>query len=296
MKNSLSIILILCFISCVTDNPTAKMKTYTEDLPNKTPLQFMKFLTPPDKLIHKGVVNPEFTEYYYTISDKQFKQFDVYVIKKKENVWSKPEKAFFNSKFSDHGMSFSPDGKSIYFSSTRPVRTEGISETWHIWKCDNINGKWNEPKFVDIPNLRNKLLSHPIITKSGKLYFHSSNLDYSEMNIYQTYNVNGGFAPATKTSISGNEQFNQICTPYVSPKEEYILFASIGKQLELLIAYNDGNDNWINSRKLSDIINHNGQGNPSVTADDKFLFYTTGNSDGTEWKVNWVNIENEIKK
>lgn len=271
------------------------MKSLAEKLPKKTPLQFMEFLTPMDKLIHKGVLNPDLTEYYYTLSDKQFKQFDVYVVRKTENVWSKPEKAFFNSTFSDHGMSFSPDGKSIYFSSTRPTKIEGVSESWHIWKCDNINGVWSEPEYVDIPNLRDQLVSHPVITNSGKLFFHSSNLDYSEMNIYQSNKVNGRFTPATMTSISGTEQINQKCTPYVSPIEDYMIFASVGEKLDLFIAYNDGNDNWVNSRKLNAIINRNGQGNPSVTPDNSYLFYTTGNSDGTLWTVNWVNIESELK-
>ncbi|MGK0412400.1 MAG: hypothetical protein ACJA1B_000592 [Polaribacter sp.] len=51
-------------------------------------------------------------------------------------------------------MSFSPDGNSIYFSSTRTTNIEGVPETWHIWKSDKVNGEWKEPIFMDIPNLR----------------------------------------------------------------------------------------------------------------------------------------------
>lgn len=86
----------------------------------------------------------------------------------------------------------------------------------------------------------------------------------------------------------------QKCTPYVSPDEKYILFASIEDQLDLMISFNDGNGNWINSRKLNNEINSNGQGNPWVTPDNKVLFYTSGNPDGTEWKINAVNIEEEL--
>ena len=78
-------------------------------------------------------------------------------------------------------MNFSPDGNSIYFSSTKPTNVDDVLETWHIWKSDKINGKWREPTFEDIPNLRDKLTSHTVITNSETLYFHSSNLDYSEM-------------------------------------------------------------------------------------------------------------------
>ncbi|WP_262496961.1 hypothetical protein [Formosa algae] len=38
-----------------------------------------------------------------------------------------------------------------------------------------------------------------------------------------------------------------------------------------------------------------GQGNPYITPDDKFLFYTTGGHLEKDWKVKWVNIESELK-
>jgi hypothetical protein len=45
------------------------------------------------------------------------------------------------------------------------------------------------------------------------------------------------------------------CTPYVSPKEDYLIFATIGNQLNLMISFNDEN----------------------------------------EWSVKWVDIESELK-
>jgi len=195
---------------------------------------------------------------------------------------------------SEHGMSFSPDGNSIYFSSTRPTKIDSISETWRIWKSDKIKGNWNEPKYVDIPNLRDKLVSHPTITSNGKLYFHSSNLDYSEMDIYQTQEKNGQFENAKRTAISQKPN-NGICTPYISANEEYLIFASIGNQLDLMISFNDGQGNWIKTKRLGDKINNLGQGNPYVTPNSKFLFFTTGEHQKQNWKVKWVNIESQIK-
>ena len=49
-------------------------------------------IVPSDKLIHKGIFNPEMDEYFFTLSDKQYAQFDVFVIKRVEEGWSKPEK------------------------------------------------------------------------------------------------------------------------------------------------------------------------------------------------------------
>ena len=39
-----------------------------------------------------------------------------------------------------------------------------------------------------------------------------------------------------------------------------------------------------------------GQGNPYVTPDNKFLFFTTENYQDENWKINWVNIKSKIKE
>jgi len=257
------------------------------------PIAFKEEFTPPGTLIHRGVFSPDLNEYYYTISDKQFEQFDVYVVKKVVAKWSAPQKAFFNSKYSEHGMSFSPDGNSLYFSSTRPTNIDGVSATWHIWKSERIGEEWSTPTFVDIPNLRTKLVSHPTIASSGSIYFHSSNLDYSEMDLYHTEQVNGRFQPAKRIPIPTNKQFGK-CTPYVSPNEELLIFASIGDQLDLMISHREGKGKWGAARKLNKKINTSGQGNPYLTPDNRYLFFTTGNNPEADWKVKWVNITAEL--
>ncbi|MEM9718682.1 MAG: hypothetical protein AAGA10_05525 [Bacteroidota bacterium] len=284
----------MVFLSCNTEVKRTETRFLTEIIPNDIPIEFKQDLIPDNKIIHKGTFNPDLTAYYYTISDKKFENFQVFKIEKDKGVWSEPERAFFDSKYDEHGMSFSPDGKTLYFSSTRPVNKEGVVQTWHIWKSDKVKGKWNEPVFVDIPNLRTKLVSHPTITHSGTLYFHSSNLDYSEMDIYQSKKIKGNFTEAKKASISTNSESGK-CTPFVAANEAYLIFASIGNQLDLLISFNDGKGKWTNTRKLNDKINDSGQGNPYVTPDNKFLFFTSGNYQDVDWKVKWVNIESEIR-
>lgn len=295
MKKLLTILLLTTvFMSCENKIENNKVKFLVNEVPNDIPIDFKQQLIPDNQLIHKGIFSPNLDAYYYTISDKNFEQFNVYVIKKDNGKWSEPKNAFFNSTYNEHGMSFSPDGNSVYFSSTRPVPISGIPQTWHIWKSTKVNGKWSAPIFVDIPNLRDKLVSHPTITNAGTLYFHMSNLDYSEMDIYYSILINGKYGNAEKTLISGSSKAGN-CTPYVSPEEDYLIFAAIGNQLELMISFSDENGGWNDTKKLNANINTNGQGNPYVTPDNQFLFFTTGNSE-TKWSVKWVAIEAELKK
>ncbi|MEM9934162.1 MAG: hypothetical protein AAF824_11135 [Bacteroidota bacterium] len=286
----LTLLLTTSFLSCQPQADFPDWKLLTEDVPAGIPMEFKADLIPSDKLIHRGIVSPDLSAYYYTLSDTNFEQFDVYVIEQESGNWSEPKPAFFNSRYNEHGMSFSPDGNSIYFSSTRPVTLEGVLPTWHIWKADKVDGEWTEPIYVDIPNLRDKLASHPILTNSGILYFHASNLDYSEMDIYQAKLVGSTCGNAEKVPISLSPNMG-TCTPYVSPNEDFILFAAIGDQLDLYVSFNDGQGNWTKTKSLGDTINSLGQGNPYVTADRKFLFFTTGDHKRKGWKVKWANIE-----
>lgn len=290
-KLKITFILTITLFSCKNSN--TNMLSLTEVIPGNIPIEFKHDLIPQNKLIHKGIFSPDLREYYYTISDKNFENFEVFVVDIDKGNWSLPKKAFFNSEHSEHGMSFSPNGKTLYFSSTRPTNTDGVVQTWHIWKSDKVNGKWTEPIFVDIPNLRNKLVSHPTITNSETLYFHTSNLDYSEMEIFSSKKENGKFKDAKRVHL---ETTLRKCTPYISPEEDYLIYATIGNQLDLMISYKDENGKWTGTKKLNDKINNEGQGNPYVTPDNKFLFFTTGNYQGKKWKINWVNIESEIKK
>ncbi len=285
-------LLILVCYSCTNKIETSKIEDLVDKIPKDIPMEFTLVSIPENKIVHKGIFSPDSKAYYYTISDQNFENFDVYVIKYFKNAWSQPEKAFFNSQYNDHGMSFSSDGKTVYFSSTRPVNRNDVSKTWHIWKADKIDNKWSVPVFVDVPNLRDKLVSHPTITNSGTLYFHSSNLDYSEMEIYRSKKVNDEFQNAEKLSFPTISNLSK-CTPIIAPSEDYLVFATVGSQLDLMISYKDENNLWKQPQKLNSQINTFGQGNPYITPDEKHLFFTT--AENNNWKVNWVNITSELK-
>ena len=143
--------------------------------------------------------------------------------------------------------------------------------------------------------MRDKLISHPTITHSGKLYFHASNLDYSEMDVYHSQGMEGEFQNAEKVEIAQKPNTG-LCTPFISANEEYLIFAAIGKQLDLSISFNDGQGNWTQTKPLNKKINNLGQGNPYVTPDHQFLFFTTGEHQKENWEIKWVNIKSELNK
>ncbi len=185
-------------------------------------------------------------------------------------------------------MSFSPDGKTLYFTSTRPTNVDGVADTWHIWKSEFHDGEWQTPEYVDIPNLRDKSTSHPSIASNGSMYFHSSNPDYSEMDLYVAKYENGAYQNAVRVFTTATLK----CTPYIAPDESYLIFANVGATLELMISYKK-EEGWSTPKQLPKSINTGGQGNPYISPDGAFLFYAKG---GEKWNVHWVSTFSFLRK
>lgn len=286
------LLLLLTFILMISCSPKkADHSSLLEESPKNLPLPFKPELIPEGKIIHSGSLSPDLTTYLYTLSDARYQRFDVYTIERTNDGWTRSKEAFFNSGFNEHGAKFSPDGNTIYFTSTRPTGIAGVADTWHIWKSEKQQNGWSKPTFVDIPNLRDKLVSHPSITESGTLYFHASNPDYSEMTIYSAQSTAGKFGDAQKLTITEN---NLACTPFVTADGQMLIYAAIGNQLDLMISRKTTEGDWSKPVPLDEQINTSGQGNPYLTSDDKYLFYTTGTEpkagQNPDWQVNWVDL------
>ena len=264
-----------------------------ETTPGRKPIDFKKDLKTPGQLIHKGIFSPDLNEFYYTLSDEAFKKFDVFVIRKLDNSWTEARQAFFNSPYNEHGMCFSPNGDTLYFSSTRPINAQDTSQTWHIWRSVKQNSAWSAPSFVDIPNMSHKMTSHPSVTSSGIMYFHASNTDYSEIDLYFTKMGNGKYKEAQKVSMPGSFPGGK-CTPFISPGHDYLIFASISEKLDLWLSFNK-EGHWSQPVKFGEAINSSNQGNPFVTPDDRYLFYTSGRLSDTDWSIKWVDISTQLE-
>ncbi|MEM8886760.1 MAG: hypothetical protein AAGD28_02160 [Bacteroidota bacterium] len=288
--------LSLFFLACQEERKSLSHTNpyLASELPSNEPLDLDFIQIPEGMLVHRGVFSPDLNHFYYTLSPGDFSQFDIYVMEKEGKVWSMGKKAIFNSDYSDHGMSFSADGKRIYFSSTRPVHEEGVPSTWHLWKSERVGENWGEAQYIDIPNLRDKLLSHPSIGNSDRLYFHASNLDYSEMNLYYAEKQDGKYQEAIQVEIPNMEDFD-LCTPYISPNEDYLIFARVSNQLDLMITHKTPAGQWAEAQAFSKQINTKGQGNPYISPDQKFLFYAAENDSAEGWSIKWANVESELK-
>ena len=114
------------------------------------------------------------------------------------------------------------------------------------------------------------------------------------MDIYHSQLIDGKFQDAIKIEIEQKFE-NGYAHLLFQLIEEFLVFASIGNQLDLYNSFRTKEGNWFPTSKLSKKINSMSQGNPYITPDNKFLFYVTGEKQKENWSVKWVDIESEIK-
>ena len=266
--------------------------------PTDTPVLFKPELIPDKQLAHAGIFTPDMTEYYYTLSNESFSQFTVMYIRKSGDNWTVPKEALFNSIYLEHGVHFTVDGLWVYFSSTRPIETGGSSSNWHIWRSKKIQNSWSKAEWVKIPGMEGKSTSHPSLTRSGRMYFHSYNPDFSDMALFVTEPINGVFQKANKVIFPENENHNTL-TPFVAQDESYLLFEKkFDDFLETYISYRHNGD-WQLPKWLADNVNTQNLGNPYITPDGLYMFYASGNwsknKPPNNWLIKWVSTKDVLK-
>lgn len=145
--------------------------------------------------------------------------------------WSEPAVAPFSGVYDDVDTVFSPDGKTIYFSSKRPLRSGGPAlEFFDLWKMsyDGARG-FGEPRHLGAgPNSAAEEL-YPSIDREGNLYF-GSNRDGEKWDVWRSARrPDGSFGPAAKLSAAVNTADYWEFNPEISPDGRTLLFVSLSR-------------------------------------------------------------------
>ena len=249
-------------------------------------------------VLSDGLSNRDFTisptndEIFFTLQQPRFLSSTILRMQKNNGRWGKPQVAPFSGKYRDLEAFFTPDGKSIYFSSDRPVSGIKAKKDFDIWKTSRLpNGKWGAPVHLDTTVNTDKDEFYPSVAKSGNLYFTvEAAYGKGKEDIVMCSPVKSGYSKPVSLSEainSPNYEFN----PFVDPDEQFIMFTSFGRKDDLgggdlYISHKDKNGNWLPAKHLPAPINSAGIDYcPYVTRDKKYLIFTSnransGFSDG----------------
>lgn len=202
-------------------------------------------------------------EVYFSIQNTSEDRAVIAVMKKKNNIWQKPEITSFSGKFRNIEPFLSSDGLRLYFASNRPLENEDITpKDYDIWYVQRkkINSDWSEPINIGAPvNSKNDEF-YPCVTLSGNLYFTSDAVKSHGKDdiLISKWDGKQYLEPENlglKVNSAGYE-FNA----FVSPNETFIIYTCYGKEDgfgsgDLYISYKDKNENWDYPKNLGIDVN-----------------------------------------
>ena len=287
MKLAIRLILIIVVeIYGVSFSQTRKDFIDTEDAyfgltpPGITPIVFAPGIVSDSNWAEhcQIAVSPDGKEIYWSLWTAEYKTEDgsknteqIFYSNFKNGKWSKPALAEF-IKGNPHGLNggpvFSLDGKKLFFYQ---VKSPWVSSDMDSYYVEKNNGEWStEPINIGEPyNTSNQDYS-PIFTSQGIAYKNH----FGKITQY-TYK-NNKFTFKDSTVIY--EDFRQAWNFYLSPNEEYIIFADRHDggygDYDLYISFKNDDYTWCKPINMGDKINTNMRERfPIVSPDGKYLFF-----------------------
>lgn len=141
---------------------------------------------------------------------------------------------------------FSPDGKTIYFQSTRPVPGFPARKGFDIWAIQKgQGGKWGEAFHLGNTINSDSSESYSSVSINGNMYFTLAKNGMTD--IYVSKFIKGKYeTPVALPSII-NDQAERESNPFIAADESFIIYFSTKKaglgEVDLYISFNK-NGEW----------------------------------------------------
>ncbi|HRH51389.1 MAG TPA: hypothetical protein PLP23_21730 [Panacibacter sp.] len=227
-------------------------------------------------------ISPDGKEYYYTIIAPR-NAYSVILVRKLINgKWSEAAVAPFSGVSPDLEPAFSPDGKKLFFVSSRPLTGEGPDKDFNIWYMERTSAGWSIPKQVGSNINTEGDEYYPSVTNDGTLYF-TANYDNSTVKdeIFKSKLINGEYQKPENLGEPINSKGYEF-NAYIDPEEKFLIYTCYGREDDmghgdLYISYRKENGEWQQPKNLGAAINSaNGLDYcPYISPDKKYFYFTS---------------------
>ena len=254
--------------------------------------------TPAPRLLAPGIVStgdiefspaltPDGRTLYFTKGSPGMKRSMWIVVSRLENgAWTTPEIAPFSGRYNDIDPTISPDGRRLFFASTRP--TDGGTapkKDFDLWVMERTPAKahgeagWSEPKNLGAPVNSAGSESTTSVASDGTLYIGVSGREAGPRTgrrLYRSKFANGRYEtpePLPAPIDGGEEDSNQ----YVSPDGRFMIFSSRrgGAESGLYVSRFE-NGAWTNPTPLDAKLNAAyAPYTPLISPDGKTFYFTS---------------------
>jgi hypothetical protein len=194
-------------------------------------------------------------------------------IKKVNNQWSEPNVAKFSADCYCTEPAFSPDGKYLYYSSSKGM--QDINQ-YCIWRVEKVGNEWSAPKkVIDITNPY-ILEFHPSITNDGIVFFCSWDSQKQSGNICKSKLSGDSYSEPEIIKLPFAIQGSNT-DPFIDPNENYLIASCSGQNgkggYDVYIFYKEQNGTWGVANIFDDRFNTKEDDNSfDISPDGRFLF------------------------
>jgi Tol biopolymer transport system component len=227
-----------------------------------------------------AVFSVDGTEFFFAVKLPARGRHVMLAMKQERGRWSAPAVLPFSGQYNDADPALSPDGKTLYFASSRPLAAGAPEKDWDIWAVERTASGWGQPRRLDAPVNSAAMEVYPSNTANGTLYFSSSRAVGTK--------AGGIFRAVPAAGLYPNvEAFDEpIVSEYgggdvfIAPDERTIIFSSSRAggygNSDLYVSFRRGNGAWTAPQNLGPTINSPLQEYcPSLSPDGKYFFFSS---------------------
>jgi len=203
----------------------------------------------------------------------------ILVSRLEKGVWTTPEIAPFSGRYTDIDPTFSPDGKSLIFASTRPTEGTEPRKDFDLWVIEKTGAGWSEPRNLGAPVNSAGSETTTSIASDATLYIGASGREggpRAGRRLYRSMLVDGKYEapePLPAPIDAGEEDSNQ----YVSPDGRFMIYLSKrpGADSALYVSYAEKGA-WSTPEPIGGTLNAEySPYTPLVSPDGKTFYFTS---------------------
>jgi len=187
--------------------------------------EFMSYLpgkVNTDSLEFNALFSPDGQSFYFSRSEIH----DIYETKYDGKQWGEPTLTSFSEKdFKECDPAFSPDGKKLFYISTKKRDRNDSTDDFDIWFVEKQEGEWSAPQNLAIVNSDSSEF-YVSFADNGNLYFASNRTGgFGSFDIYVSRFVNNSYTPPVNLGASvNNDHFEH--DPFISNDERFLIYTS----------------------------------------------------------------------
>jgi hypothetical protein len=229
-----------------------------------------------------AVFSADGTEFFFAVKLPMRGRHVMLTMKQERGRWSAPAVLPFSGRYNDADPALSPDGRTLYFASSRPLSAAGQEQEkdWDIWAVDRTASEWGQPRRLDAPVNTQAMEVYPSIAGNGNLYFSSSRpVGMKAGGIFRAVPAAGlypnveVFDERIVSEYGGGDIF-------IAPDERTIIFSSSRAggygNSDLYISFRSADGAWTAPQNLGPTINSPFQEYcPSLSPDGKYFFFSS---------------------